>query len=172
MINFWRIVFNLTAKWLPKSRRCFLFQAWRGFVAKHILADMGKHVNVEKGAEFNQYVKVGNDSGIGVNCELNGSDGGMIVIGDHVMMGPEVVMYTRNHSMKKNGIPMNQQGHEKPRTITIGSDVWIGRRVMILPGVTIGDGAVIGCGAVVTKDIPEYAVAAGVPAVVKKYREE
>jgi len=54
--------------------------------------------------------------------------------------------------------------------ISIGSDVWIGSNVIILSGVTIGDGAVIGAGAVVTKDIPPYAVAAGVPAKVIKSR--
>lgn len=52
----------------------------------------------------------------------------------------------------------------------IGNDVWIGQQALIMQGVTIGDGAVIGAGAVVTKDIPPYAVAAGVPAQVVKYR--
>ena len=52
----------------------------------------------------------------------------------------------------------------------IGNDVWIGDNVLILEGVRIGNGAVIATGSVVTKDIPDYAVAAGVPAQVKKYR--
>ena len=52
----------------------------------------------------------------------------------------------------------------------IGDDCWIGRRVMIMPGVKIGEGCVIGAGAVVTKDIPPYSVAAGVPAKVVKTR--
>ena len=58
---------------------------------------------------------------------------------------------------------------ESPQTI-IGNDVLIGANVMVFDGVTIGDGAVIGAGAVVTKDIPPYAVAVGVPAKVVKYR--
>jgi len=53
---------------------------------------------------------------------------------------------------------------------TIGNDVWIGAQVLILPGVTIGDGAVVAGGAVVTKDVPPYAIVAGVPAEIKKYR--
>ena len=53
---------------------------------------------------------------------------------------------------------------------TIGNDVWIGQRVMIIGGVTVGDGAVIGAGAVVTKDVPPYAVVVGVPAKVIRYR--
>lgn len=54
--------------------------------------------------------------------------------------------------------------------VVIGDDVWIGTRVIILPGVKIGNGVIIAAGAVVTKDIPDYAVAGGVPAKVIKYR--
>jgi len=54
--------------------------------------------------------------------------------------------------------------------IVIGNDVWIGINVIILSGITIGDGAIVGAGAVVTKDIPPYAIAVGVPAKVIKYR--
>lgn len=54
--------------------------------------------------------------------------------------------------------------------VSIGNDVWIGKRVMVLGGVTIGDGAVVAAGAVVTKDVPPYAVVGGVPAKVIKYR--
>lgn len=53
---------------------------------------------------------------------------------------------------------------------TVGNDVWIGQRVMIMGGVTVGDGAVIGAGAIVTKDVPPYAVVVGVPARVIRYR--
>ena len=72
---------------------------------------------------------------------------------------------------KQNGISLCSENKiEEFRHTVIGNDVFIGANVTILDGVTIGDGAVIGAGAVVTKDIPPYAVAVGVPAIVKKYR--
>ena len=66
------------------------------------------------------------------------------------------------------GMPRNSAISKGP--VVIGNDVWVGEGVRILTGVTIGDGAVIGSRAVVTKDIPPYAIAAGVPARVIRYR--
>jgi maltose O-acetyltransferase len=66
---------------------------------------------------------------------------------------------------------MNKQGIDVERPIVIDDDVWIGARVIILPGVHIGTGAVIGAGAVVTKDVPAYAVVGGNPARVIKMRK-
>ena len=74
------------------------------------------------------------------------------------MMGPEVVIYTSGHRYDRTDIPMMEQGGTEPEPVTIGNDVWIGRRAMIMPGVHIGDGCVVGAGAVVTKDIPPYSV--------------
>ena len=64
-----------------------------------------------------------------------------------------------------------EQGFEEERPVHIGNDVWIGDRVMIMPGVHIGDGSVIGAGAVVTGDIPPYSIAVGVPAKVIRSRK-
>ena len=66
---------------------------------------------------------------------------------------------------------MRGQGFQEEKPVHIGDDVWIGGRVIILPGVHIGSHSIIGAGAVVTKDVPEWAIAAGNPAVVKKYRK-
>lgn len=56
------------------------------------------------------------------------------------------------------------------KRVTVGNDVWIGTRALIMGGVTIGDGAVIGAGAIVTKDVPPYAIVVGVPARIIRYR--
>jgi carbonic anhydrase/acetyltransferase-like protein (isoleucine patch superfamily) len=61
---------------------------------------------------------------------------------------------------------------EVNRLTTIGNDVWIGSRAILIDGVTIGDGAIVGAGAVVTKDVPPYAIVGGIPARIIKYRFE
>lgn len=133
-----------------------------------MLAECGEKVNIEKGAAFSVKVTLGDRSGIGVNAKLHGT----CHIGNDVMMGENVTVITRNHRMDRTDIPMMQQGFEEERPVFIGNDVWIGDRVILLPGVHLGDGCVIGAGAVVTKDIPDRAVAAGVPARVIRMRGE
>ena len=124
------------------------------------MSNVGKQVNIEKGATFNGKVSIGDYSGIGVDCEMNGP----VTIGRYVNMGPEVVVYTQNHAFNRIDIPMQKQGYDNVRPVVIGDDVWIGRRVIILPGVKIGEGCVIGAGAIVAKDIPPYSVVVGNPA--------
>lgn len=93
-------------------------------------------------------------------------------IGKHVMMGPEVLIYTQNHDFSRTDIPMDQQGWSKERPVVIEDDVWIGSRVTILPGVIIGRGSIVGASAVVTKSFPPYSVIAGNPASVVKSRKQ
>ena len=88
------------------------------------------------------------------------------------MMGPEVIIYTSGHKHDRIDIPMMEQGSSEVQPVKIGNDVWIGRRAIIMPGVTIGDGVIIGAGAVVTKNIAPYMVAVGVPAKTVKNRME
>ena len=88
------------------------------------------------------------------------------------MSAPECVFYTSNHETGLIDIPMNQQGRTLPKPITIGNDVWIGRRVMIMPGVNVGDGCILAAGTVVTKNLPPYSIAGGVPAKVLGTRIE
>ncbi len=87
------------------------------------------------------------------------------------MMGPDVVILTQNHKFDRLDIPMLDQGFKDEQPVTICDDVWIGARVIILPGVTVGKGAIIAAGAVVTKDVPEYAIVGGNPARVIKMRK-
>ena len=140
----------------------------RSGIARGLFESAGKNINIEKGANFGKgsQIKIGNNSGLGINCRISGN----VTIGDNVMMGPDVIIITKRHKFDRTDIPMIEQGHDLEKPVTIGNDVWIGARCIILPGVSIGDGAIIGAGAIVTKDIPEYAIACGNPAQVKKYR--
>ena len=133
------------------------------------LFDMGgANINIEKGAKFatGKGITIGNNSGLGIDSSVHGP----LRIGDNVMMGPQVTIFSQTHVIGRTDIPMNQQGMREAEVV-IGNDVWIGMRVIIMPGVKIGNGAVIGAGAIVTKDVPDYAVVGGVPARVIKYRK-
>lgn len=163
----WLILYSIFAKNLPVSRHFLLAKKLRVFFAGKVLKHIGKNTNIEKGAIFNGQVVLGDFSGIGVNCEVNGP----VTIGECVNMGPEVVVYTQNHAFERTDIPMQQQGYSEIKPVTIGNDVWIGRRVIILPGVNIGDGCIIGAGAIVTKNFEPYSVVAGNPAKVIKKRK-
>lgn len=96
------------------------------------------------------------------NCVI--LDVAKVMIGDGVMFGPNVQIYTTSH-------PLNAEerasGIEYCADVTIGNNCWIGGGAVILPGVSIGDNSVIGAGSVVTKDIPADVVAVGNPCVVK-----
>ena len=94
------------------------------------------------------------------NYNLTVLDVGKVTFGDNVQIAPNVSIYTAGHPVH----PMSRNsGYEYGIPITVGSNVWIGGSVVILPGVTIGDNAVIGAGSVVTKDIPANCIAAGNP---------
>ena len=132
----------------------------RAFATKLILDKCGQDINIEKGAIFATNLEIGNNSGIGTNSRIAGK----CIIGNNVMMGPECMIFTKNHNIERIDIPMCKQGNEKDKPVIIDDDVWIGARVTILPGVHIYTGSVIAAGAVVTNDVNEYTVVGGVPA--------
>ena len=164
------ILYYGCAKHLPPSSSGIQIgqRALRAFCGKLMLISCGRHVNIEKNAIFSAKVSLGNYSGIGVNARINGE----CRIGTHVMMGADVVVLTRNHAYDRTDIPMMEQGFEEEHPVVIGNDVWIGDRVIILPGVTIGDGSILAAGAVITRDVPPYAIVAGVPARIIRKRTD
>ncbi len=86
-----------------------------------------------------------------------------VLIGDNVMIGPNVSIYTAGHPVYYE---IRNQGYEYAFPVSIGNNVWIGGNAVINPGVTIGDNSVIGSGSVITKDIPGNVIAAGNPCKV------
>lgn len=138
----------------------------RYFLAKRFVSQCGTNVNFEKGSQFGSDFVIGDNSGVGIAAQISTG----VTIGKHVMMGPEVVMLTAGHRHDRLDVPMGMQGGDEISPIVIEDDVWIGQRVIILPGVTIGHGSIIGAGAVVTKSFPPYSVIGGNPAKLIKTR--
>ncbi len=153
----------------PKYR---IGNKFRVFCCKRLFRKLGGNVLIGKYAQFGdgKNIEIGTNSSIGTGTRILGiEEGGELIIGENVMMGPEVIIITSGHKHDDIKIPMNKQGIYISRII-IKNDVWIGMRSILLEGVTIGEGTIIGAGAVVTKDIPPYCIAGGVPAKVIKSR--
>ena len=158
------MLYYCIARFLPESssRTGFIWKICRANCCRLFLVRCGKNVNIERDAKFSPRTEIGNNSGIGVNAHLYGK----VIIGDNVMMAPNCTIYVRNHRFDSIEVPMCCQGSTEEEPVIIGSDVWIGGHVIILPGVHIGDGAVIGAGSVVTKNVAEYSIVGGNPARV------
>ena len=163
------ILFKIIGAILPESSSSFFGNQaghFRALLIRPFIDSCGKKVNIDKGTTFSSHLKIGNYSGIGKNSFLQGH----VTIGNHVMMGQDCLFYTENHRFDRCDCTIDSQGYEASRPIEISDDVWIGSRVIILPGVRVGTGAVIGAGAVVTHDVPPYAIVGGNPAKIIKYR--
>lgn len=117
----------------------------------------GTKIRIGDNVYIRRFVTLGADSGI--------------IIGSNVIISDFVSLISADHEYSNNDTPIRIQGIKiEKKPIIISDDVWIGEKVTILKMVKIGKGAIIGAGSVVTKDIPDYAVAAGNPAKVIKYR--
>jgi acetyltransferase-like isoleucine patch superfamily enzyme len=116
---------------------------------------------------------VNNKTVLGEHCSTNGltvRGGGSVSIGDYVHTGNDLLIISSNHNYKNATLlPYDKQNENK--NIAIGKAVWIGDRVTILGGVSIGEGAIIQAGSVVVSNIPAFAIVGGNPAKVFKYRD-
>lgn len=170
--------FTLWVKWLKdtyKLKKKFP-TAYLGYMAKiKGNSSLGEHARIDNYALL-EHSSVGDFSYVGTEVRLNYTSlGKFCSIGPGVCAGLGVHPVTKFVSSSNWFYSNNPDQEELPyfeeyKKTTIGNDVWIGAKAVIIDGVTIGDGAVVGAGAVVTKDIPPFAVAVGVPARVIKYR--
>lgn len=110
---------------------------------------------------------IGNYVGIAQNCFIQVR--GKVKIGDYVIFGPYVKIFSENHNFNDINIPIVLQG-ETRLPVVIENNVWIGANATILGGITIGEGSIIAAGAIVNKDIPPFSIAAGIPAKIIKSR--
>jgi phosphonate metabolism protein (transferase hexapeptide repeat family) len=124
---------------------------------------IGDFTYVERHAEA-IYADIGKFCSIAANVRINALEHPMERLTTHK------VSYRPNEYFFFRGIDQDFRARRQARRVAIGNDVWIGHGAVIMPGVTIGDGAVIGANAVVTKNVPPYAVHAGIPAKFLKWR--
>jgi len=116
-------------------------------------------------------VHIGADTHVQAGCNLKGFLGS-VTIGRNVQIAPNCGFSPYEHNFEDRSAAIKSQGIRSAGDIVLEDDVWLGLGVAVLEGVRIGKGAVIGAGAVVTKDIPAYAIAVGVPARVIRVRGE
>ena len=137
----------------------------RNMVYRHGLGiTIGKRSYFAGGGYINgARLSVGDECFINRECYFDLS--APVRIGSNISIGTHVVFVTADHEI---GGAMRRAGVVKPRPIIVEDGAWIGTRVTILPGVTIGKGAVVASGAVVHRSVPPNTLVAGVPAIVKR----
>ena len=117
-------------------------------------------------------VSIGAGSHIGQwSCLWAGDSGGRIEIGEHALLAPDVFITASDYDFDAGPGPVMDLP-KREGDVRIGSNAWLGAKVVVVAGVTVGDGAIVAAGSVVTRDVPENAVAAGVPAQVIRMRGE
>jgi len=128
---------------------------------KKMLGAVGERVWIAKtfGCDCGKNIYIGND--FTGNFNLTILDIHEVHIGNHVMIGPNTLITTVSHPLSA-AKRRDYTAWAKP--VVIGNDVWIGGNVTILPGVTIGNNVVVAAGAVVTHDVPDNCLVAGIPA--------
>lgn len=146
----------------------------RAAVLRRLLGVCGENVRVNQPffIDYGCHIELGDNCLVNLNCTF--LDTGKIVIGKNVLVGPDVKIYTAVHPLYgPDRVVTDENGKTSIVTttasVTIGDDTWIGGGAIVLPGVTIGRNVVIGAGSVVCADIPDDAIACGVPCTVKKW---
>ena len=146
-----------------------LIVTWAGLVPSHLVRlliyklaglRIGKGSRIHIGARFfyPANITIGQGTIIGDNVFLDGRD--VLLIGRHVDIASGVMIYNSEHDIN------SEDFHAITDSVEIGDYVFIGPRAIILPGVKIGKGAIVAAGAVVTKDVDDFKIVGGVPAVV------
>ena len=169
-----RMYNDLTPELIEARRRAVLLsteynasfgrpQPERESILRRLLGAVGEGCHFEPTfrCEFGDNIRIGDNFYANFDCVM--LDGGDITIGNNVLFGPRVGIYTSNHAIDATE---RAAGACYAKPVTIGNNVWLGGGVTINQAVTIGENAIIGSGSVVTKPIPANVIAVGSPARV------
>ncbi|MDO4477618.1 MAG: sugar O-acetyltransferase [Lachnospiraceae bacterium] len=118
----------------------------------------GAIINPPFFCDYGSHIEAGKNLFVNYNCTI--IDVAKVTIGDNCLLAPNVAIYTAGHPIFPD---TRNTGLEYGKEVTIGDNVWLGGNVVVCPGVHIGSNVVIGAGSVVTKDIPDWSLAAGNP---------
>lgn len=140
-------------------------------IAQVVKALLGKSenafINPPFYCDYGSHIEAGKNFFANYNCTI--IDVARVTIGDNCMLAPNVAIYTAGHPVHPDS---RNSLYEYGKAVTIGDNVWLGGNAVICPGVTIGSNVVIGAGSVVTRDIPDWCVAAGNPCrVIRRITE-
>ena len=144
------------------------FAGIKAVVNELVGEEVNAFINPPFYCDYGKRIKIGKHFFANYNCTI--IDVARVTIGDNCMLAPNVAIYTAGHPIHPQ---TRNSGYEYGKSVTIGDNVWIGGNAVVCPGVTIGSNVVIGAGSVVTKDIPDWCVAAGNPCkVIRKITDD
>ncbi len=160
---------------LTRDKHCFIgdrVTIYQDAKGAEVQLGEGVHLHKDNTIQTGQSgsVTIGTDTHIQPGCQISAYVKS-INIGSGVEIAPNCAFYSYNHNMQPDA-PIRKQPLTSRGSISIGDEVWLGYGVIVLDGVSIGNGAVIGAGSLVVNDIPENAIAVGMPARVIKSRNE
>ena len=170
-VRFYNIHNMRFGKWIKIDPGVYLSALGRHRLEIGDSVGIGANSQIIISTSFNnigEYIRIGNNVGIGQFASLGGSGG--LTIGDNCIIGQYFSCHPENHNFENLTELIKKQGTTRG-AIMIGEDCWIGAKVTILAGVEVGAHSVIAAGAVVTKSMPAYSIIGGVPAKVIKSRK-
>lgn len=153
-------------KYILKVKKRLKTKYWT-YRVRRSAAEVGDDLKVNGRSKATSNTTLGNNVNFN-GMQING--GGRVSIGNNFHSGPECLMISQNHNFN-DGAAIPYDSTYIYKDIVIKDNVWLGSRVIVLGGVTIGEGAIIQAGSCVVKDIPDYAIAGGHPAKVFAYRD-
>ena len=140
----------------------------RVFCVKRIFKKCGHIRTINRRVNFGsgRNIEMGDESGIGARTILPSNT----IIGNHVIISRDCLIWPQNHRFDRTDIPLNDQGMLPPKQTIIADDVWIGLRTILTPGRHVAKGTIVGMGSVLSKDFPPYSIVGGAPAKLIRNR--